>query len=127
MSTITPCFPPEPAFPSDGFRVALLSGEPGNASASEVVITQAAAGMTLRDYFASAALAPMLARSVFGPAGTISRTRYEGRDISVEELYAVVAYRMADAMIAERLTSADKRGQYSQQKDMPTPGTPGAS
>ncbi|AWM37056.1 hypothetical protein C1280_08495 [Gemmata obscuriglobus] len=55
-------------------------------------------GMTLRDYFAAAALAPIMQRNT---TNFIKSTANE-LGVSVSEAFASAAYDLADAMLAER-------------------------
>lgn len=115
------------AFPRTGFYAPVGSGVSVGGTVASLTTTTPADGMSLRDYFAAGALTALLTRSTFGPVGVSGPFRYEGRDLTPEELYAVVAYRTADAMIAERRTSADKRSEYATAKDNRSPPIPGTT
>lgn len=62
--------------------------------------TSASGGMTLRDYFAAAALQGTLAR------GDPLPNRFEFQGKTQAECYADMAYTCADAMLAERAKKA---------------------
>ena len=59
-------------------------------------------GMSLRDYFAAHALAGLLSSEASGGEGHIGAI-YEGGLNRPAHLFAVLAYQIADAMLAERL------------------------
>ena len=80
-----------PAFP--GFQYTEGRGETRQNAAGETEVY--ATGMTLRDYFAAAALASMI------PVYTEANEGGLGSEHSPRNL-PILAYRMADAMIAER-------------------------
>jgi hypothetical protein len=73
-----------PAFPSHG-------------SMGEVV----SEGMTLRDYFAAKAIAALISEPPTGGCASITSRHCNKNDGELEQL-ADVAYRVADAMLAER-------------------------
>ncbi|HJV53060.1 MAG TPA: hypothetical protein VJ652_16455 [Noviherbaspirillum sp.] len=57
-------------------------------------------GMTLRDYFAAKAVAALIAEPPFEGSSTLAHTW--AKTVEGPEKYAEAAYRLADAMLAER-------------------------
>ena len=58
-------------------------------------------GMDLRDYFAGQVLAGMMSHETRGSKNAMAELAKE-KGISVSDLYAEIAYNIADAMIKER-------------------------
>ena len=64
--------------------------------------TYAYLGLTIRDYFAAAALT--------GLVGSARVTNLDGKPVASPEQYAVAAYCHADAMLAARAATGRERG-----------------
>ena len=86
-----------PAFPTD-FVVPL----PGGGNPTTHVRS---AGMSLRDYFAAAALTEFVSASAFLDGTLSSVADEQGRSLC--DVAALLAFNLADAMLAEREKGAD--------------------